>query len=304
MAIYSFNGAYFGRGGGQSAVAKAAYQSGETLRDQLTGDIKDYSYKSSEVLFTGIYAPKHAPAWAKDRESLWNSVEQREVHPRAEFGRRFVMALPHELTKEQNRYLLQDFVRENFVRKCFAADVALHAPDQDGDPRNIHSHILVTARKINADGWEKTKDRPWKTYRERDAYRAEEFEQLRASWARLTNRHLQRHGHEARVDHRSLDDQGINREPTQHLGPTATAMQRCGKETVRAARQAEETRERQMTRHELERLLRLLEELQSEAQSPQHEDTQKGTGAQTPELAYHQMLEQQRQREHEHGLRR
>jgi hypothetical protein len=102
-------------------------------------------------LFTGIYAPQDAPAWSSDREKLWNSVEHSERRKDAQVARDYKIALPCELTPEQNRWLVQDFVRENFTRKGYVADVAIHAPDAHGDDRNIHAHIMVTMRTLGAE---------------------------------------------------------------------------------------------------------------------------------------------------------
>jgi MobA/MobL family len=138
------------------------------------------------------------------------------------------IALPHEQTVEQNRRLMQDFVREEFQRKGYAAHFAIHPPDERGDERNFHAHVLVTLRKIDEHGFARTKTEQQERYRNRHEY----VEQLREKWEHLANRHLERNGYDARIDMRSLKDQGIlDREPEQHRGPTVTAMQREGNVT-------------------------------------------------------------------------
>jgi len=137
------------------------------------------------------------------------------------------IALPHEQTHEQNRRLMQDFVREQFQRKGYAAHFAIHPPDREGDERNIHAHVLVTLRKIDENGFARTKAEQQERYRNRGEF----VEGLRESWERLANRHLERNGYEARIDRRSLQEQGIEREPEQHRGPAVTAMERDGNVT-------------------------------------------------------------------------
>src|SRR4051812_18275431 len=110
--------------------------------DERTGEVHDYSRNRDELLFEGIYVPnpKAVPEWARDRASLWNHVEKIEKRKDAQLARRFIIALPHELTPEQGRYAIQDFVRENFTRRGYIADVAIHAPGAEGDNRNPAYH--------------------------------------------------------------------------------------------------------------------------------------------------------------------
>jgi len=223
MAIFHFSAKMVSRAKGQSAVAKAAYNARDQLTNDQTGEHHDYS-RGSGLTFEGIFAPKNAPAWAKDREKLWSEVEGAEKRKDAQLARSIDIALPHELTEEQRRQLVTDFVRENFARKGMVADVAIHAPCKEGDERNHHAHILLTTREIGPDGFGK-KVRDWNS--------REQMETWRENWARMANRSLERHGHEARIDHRSLEAQGINREPTTHKGPTATQMEREGEASER-----------------------------------------------------------------------
>lgn len=229
MAIYSLNAEIVSRSKGDSAVGAAAYQSRSRMVDMRTGEVHDYSRNRNELLFEGIYAPnpKAAPEWARDRESLWNHVEQFEKRKDAQLARRFIIALPHELTPEQNRYVIQDWVRENFTRKGYIADVAIHAPGKEGDNRNYHAHVLVVLRKL--DGQELAAKKDQTTARERK----DELQAVRESWERIGNRHLERHGFEPSLDHRSLEAQGIERVPSVHLGRAATALERDGITTER-----------------------------------------------------------------------
>ena len=146
-------------------------------------------------------------------------------------AREILLALPYELNAEQQRALVRAFVDEHVVAHGMIADVALHSPDKAGDQRNHHGHILVTAREVTEDGfgrkvgaWTKPKlVRHW-----------------REGWARVQNEHLQRAlGREApQVTDKSLTDQGIERDPTIHLGPSASGMEQRGERSDRAMRTA------------------------------------------------------------------
>lgn len=226
MAIFHMSAKTVSRGKGQSAIAKAAYNSRDKIRDEQTGEMKDYS-RAAGVVFSGIFAPKNAPAWARDRAVLWNEVERAEKRKDAQLAREITLGLPHELTDEQRRQLVTDFVREQFMRRGMIADVVIHAPSGKGDDRNHHAHVMLTMREIGPEGFG-PKVREWNS--------REQLESWREAWERTQNRYLERHGHAARVDRRTLEAQGIDREPTTHLGPHAHAMERQkGIETERGA---------------------------------------------------------------------
>eukprot|EP01037_Dinobryon_pediforme_P019138 gene19138-19503_t len=191
---------------------------GEKLVDQATGETKHYQARADRIRFTGIFAPPDAPAWVHDRNALWNAAERAERRRDATLAREIVLALPHEMTDTQRLWLVQDFVREAFLRRCLVADVAIHAPDRNSDSRNHHAHILITERAIGPDGFASMKDR--------SSYSKATLRDWRQKWAQLCNRHLGRHGSPARVDHRSLAAQGVDRCPTRHRGHVATQRMR------------------------------------------------------------------------------
>lgn len=226
MAIFHLTTKIISRGKGQSAIAAAAYRSGEKLCDEQTGEQKHYRAREERILYTDIMAPLHAPEWAFDRNELWNHAERAEKRKDAQLAREIEIALPHELTDQQREWLVKDFAREQFVRKGYAVDIAIHGPDSDSDQRNYHAHLMVTLRQIGPDGFAKEKE----TTEQREAKRKhgqtreQELGHWREQWANLANRHLERHGHAARIDHRSLKEQGIDREPTIHLGYAANEM--------------------------------------------------------------------------------
>lgn len=235
MAIYHCSVKTISRAKGRSATAAAAYRSGSKIVDERTGEIHDYSRKRG-VLSANLIVPPGAPDWAHDRAAIWNAAEASETRKNSTVAREFEIALPHELTHEQRQQLALEFGREIMQRHGCVVDVALHEPDRGrvsrdedddydtqtraaGDQRNWHAHILCSTRRLTADGFgEKT--------RELDERTSGEVGYWRARWAQLANEHLQRAGRTARIDHRSLADQGIEREPTQHLGPAATGYER------------------------------------------------------------------------------
>ncbi len=204
------------RGKGQSAIAKAAYNARARLVDERTGQTKDYR-RAGGLVWAGIFpGAKDAGSWAQDRGQLWNRAEQAEKRKDSRLAQEVQISLPHEMTGQQRQWLVTDFVREQFTRKGITADVAIHAPSPDGDQRNHHAHILIALRDIGPDGFgKKLPDCDEKQIR-----------QWREAWAKLQNRHLERHGIAARVDHRSFAAQGIERKPTEHRGPQVCAIAR------------------------------------------------------------------------------
>ena len=208
------------RGKGGSIVATAAYNARCRLVDEQTGEVHDYRHLG-ETLAGGTYA-KNAPEWVNDLQRLVNEVERAERRSDAQLAINLDIAMPHELSLEQNQRLGQDFVRESFMRSGYVARMDIHPPDLMGDNRNIHMHVWATLRKIGPEGFARTKGEQQENFRNRRDY----VEQLRQRWEKLANRHLERAGVDARIDMRSFEDRGIEREPEQHRGPTVTAMMR------------------------------------------------------------------------------
>jgi hypothetical protein len=224
MAIYHFSAQIIGRSTGRSSVAAAAYRAGREIVDERTGERFDYTRKQG-VLDHAVLTPSRAPDWAKDSATLWNAAEAAENRKDAQLCREIKLALPHELTLEQNRALVHGFVREQFIKRGMAAQVDIHAPHREGDQRNIHAHVMLTLRQITRDGFKAKKPRNWNT--------RETLKDWREQWEQHINRELEKAKVKERVDSRSLKQQGIEREPTKHLGPTATAMERQGKHSER-----------------------------------------------------------------------
>jgi ATP-dependent exoDNAse (exonuclease V) alpha subunit len=219
VAIYLLSATVLKRSAGRSATASAAYRAAERVDDERTGQSFDYTRKRG-VLHTEIMAPEGTPTWMQDRAQLWNAVEKAEKRKDSQLAREVLLSLPHELTADQRRELVQEFVRSKFVTQGMIADIAIHAPHRRGDDRNFHAHVLLTMRELAGDGFGK-KAREWND--------TEQLEAWREHWAQTVNRHLEQHGHDARIDHRSLEAQGIDREPEPKQGPIATEMERQGR---------------------------------------------------------------------------
>ena len=225
MAQYRFSAQVIKRSDGRSAVAAAAYRSGERLIDERLDMPFDFE-KRGGVEHTEIMAPDGAPESFNDRAALWNAVEAAEVRADAQVAREVQVSLPHEMTFEQRQELVREFVQEAFVSKGMVADVAMHTPDPEGDQRNYHAHIMLTTRQIEGEGFGK-KERDWNSN--------SQLKDWREQWADIQNRHLEKAlGPDApKVTHKSLQDQGKAREATIHLGPTASAIERKGERSDR-----------------------------------------------------------------------
>ena len=237
MAVYHLSVKTIGRSAGRSATAAAAYRSGVEITDERTGEVHDYSRKSGVESAT-LVLPKDAPEWATHRAVLWNAAEQSETRKNSTVAREFEIALPSELSTEERQKLAHAFAREIVARHGCAADVAIHTPGREGDNRNHHAHILCTTRRLTPDGF-------GEKCRELDDRKTKAVDQWRERFAELQNEHLERAGVAERVDHRSLKAQGIEREPTQHLGPAATGYERrTGEPSDNRIRQEQQASER------------------------------------------------------------
>jgi len=224
MAIYHLRATMISRSAGRSATGAAAYRSGERIHDERTGLSFDYRARAG-VEHVEILAPDRSPEWVRDRAVLWNAVERAETRKNSQVAREIRVALPAELDRAQRIELVRDFCQRSFVDRGMVADIALHAPGREGDERNHHAHILLTTREIGPEGF---------TAKNRDWNAKELLEGWREAWARDSNHALERCGHEARIDHRTLEAQreaALERSvQAQERGDEAEAL----RETVRA----------------------------------------------------------------------
>lgn len=208
MAIYHLSGSVISRSQGRSAVACAAYRSAEMLHDERHGKDHDYT-KKQDVVHKEILLPENAPEWMGNREKLWNAVEAHEKRKDAQLAREFTIALPRELTIEQNTALAREFVNNEFVSRGMVADLCIHNDKNAKGETQPHAHVLLTMREVAKDGFG-AKERSWNA--------KENLLMWRESWAETVNKHLSLHGHDIQVDHRSLAEQGIQLEPQYKIG--------------------------------------------------------------------------------------
>ena len=211
----------------QSVVGAAAYRSGEALEQE---DVQRFDYtRKTNILHVEIIAPDEAPDWVHDRQSLWNAVEQNEKRKDSQLAREAQLKLPRGLTHEQHVSLVRSFVRDTFVSRGMVADLAFHdTPASDGG-RNPHCHVMLTMRGVNADGWEHYKDggkhQPWN--------KKARISEWRMTFQDYVNAAFEDAGMEDRVDLRSYKEKGLDKEPQPKLGPNVAAMERDGVRTTR-----------------------------------------------------------------------
>ena len=279
MAIYHLAAQVISRGAGRNAVNAAAYRRGARMQDERTGETFSYVHKR-DVLHSEITIPDDAPSWAKAilerhalepvaaSEELWNRVESHEKRLDAQLAREIEIALPAELSFEENIGLARLFVTEQLASRGFAADWSIH----QGANGNIHAHILLTIRPLTEHGFgakrEALRDPETgdvlRDKRRRILYAfgnpwggKADLLVLREQWADYANLHLARAGHDARVDHRSHEARDIDVTPTVHKGAEAKGMEDRGTPADRA--EAYEEARAQGAREIAERPERVLE---------------------------------------------
>ena len=233
MAIYHCTCKIISRGQGRSAVGAAAYRSVEKLYNEYDGIEHDYTKKGG-VVYSEIMLCENAPKEYQDRQTLWNAVEQIEKSSKAQLAREYEVALPVELSREEQIKLVRDFAKENFVDNGMCVDFSIH-DKEDGNP---HAHIMLTTRPIEQDNsWgvkqkkeyildkngQKQYDKKKQTYKCKTVkttnWDSKEFlQRSRESWAEKVNQELEKKSLPQRIDHRSLKEQGVDRVPTIHEG--------------------------------------------------------------------------------------
>ena len=243
MAIYHCTIKTGGRAAGKSAVAAAAYRSGEKLTDMETGLESDYTRKSG-VVYSEVSLCEHAPAEYANRENLWNAVHKIEKASNARLWREIEVALPHEFNRDEQIETVREYVK-GLTDRGMCADWSIH-DKADGNP---HAHIMLTTRSIDANGkWaaksrkvydldengekiyqrtDKDGRKQYKSHKEdyNDWNDKERIEEWREAWANVCNKHL---SEEKKIDHRSYERQGKQQEPTRHEGYTARKIEAKG----------------------------------------------------------------------------
>jgi ATP-dependent exoDNAse (exonuclease V) alpha subunit len=259
VAVYFLHMKTFGRANGSSAASAVAYRAGERIRDERTGKTYDHSDRQDvmhkEIVLPSKYAGDDM-GWARDRSSLWNAAETAETRKNSRVAREYLVALPVELSPEQRSRLVRGFSQELSDRYGFAVDFAIHAPrDFPGsDPRNFHAHLLATTREVTPSGLgsKTTLDMNDSNRRALGLGPAiNELLHVRERWATATNEAMQEAHIAARIDHRSLEAQGIDREPLPRIPRVAFEMERQGYRSVVADRIREEYQARVQARQEV-----------------------------------------------------
>src|SRR5450432_3894159 len=224
MAIYHLHVKVIGRKSGSSAVASAAYRSGSRLRDERLDRSHDFSAKRG-VVHSVVMLPENAPEAWSDRERLWNDVEAFEIRKDAQLAREVEFALPREMTRAQGIELARDFVQAEFVGLGMIADLNVHWDMTEDDMPKPHAHVMLTMRAVDENGFG-PKVRDWN--------RTELVERWRERWADHVNERLAELDIDARIDHRSLEAQGIGLEPQTKIGAPAQRIEATGIEADRA----------------------------------------------------------------------
>lgn len=261
MAVFHASVKIIGRTAGRSSVAASAYRSGQCLTNERDGNTHDYTKKSG-VVHQEIMAPENAPGWMRDRSPLWNGVEAVEKRKDSQLAREVEVALPRELSREEQLNLVRGFVKERCVDHGMVADIAIHEPRASDGETQPHAHIMLTMRHIDGDAFGKkaTEWNPDFTKKNGKALVSDKspLVDLRGAWAEHVNKALERAHIPERVDHRSLSAQreaalevsqdssrpeperqaatlcaqDLDREPQPKLG-AAAAMERRGIKTDR-----------------------------------------------------------------------
>ena len=231
MAIFHMSFSNISAGKGRSAIASAAYRSGEKLFDDKEG--RHYFYTRSVMPESFILTPKNAPEWASNREQLWNEVEKKDRKSNSRYAKEFNVALPVELSEDEQKELLTKYVQENFVDQGMVADVAIHRDHLD----NPHAHVMLTNRPFNPDGsWglkaktQYIKDENGKQLLTKSGFpkqrkiwlvdwdKKEKINEWRKNWALSVNQFLAQKNIPDRISEKSFVDQGIDEVATQHEG--------------------------------------------------------------------------------------
>ena len=242
IAIYHCNIGIVSRGKGKSAVAAAAYRSGEKITNEWDGMTHDYTRKRG-VVHTEILLPPHAPPSFSDRATLWNSVELYEKAGNAQLAREIDAALPIELSREEQIRLVREYCSSQFVSRGMCVDFAIH----DTDSGNPHCHIMLTMRPLDERGAWAAKSKKeydidengerirlpsgrYKTHKVDLTGWNDKGNALlwRKAWADISNAYLERAGRPERIDHRSNAERGIDELPTVHMGVAACQMEKKG----------------------------------------------------------------------------
>ena len=319
MAMYFLRVTHLSRGKGARSTRAAAYRAGERIRDERTGEVYDYSSRR-DVVDKAVVLPSDLKdradmAWTQDRSELWNAMEYAGVHRNARLAREWLVCLPPELNTVGRSQLVRNFAQELADTYRCAVDMTVHLPRPGADPRNHHAHLMSTTREVTPEGIGIRTTLEWggRERHERGLGPSkDEFLALRERWAQLTNEALKEAGLSVRVDHRSLEAQGINREPVatipgkilyteRRTGPTVAgdAIRARYQERVEARLKGREELARVVARQKAEAKARLNEGSQERGprrREHAHEDRKSFSNATHRQYHQNQQDHERRQR--------
>jgi len=223
MAIYHLSVKVISRSTGASALAAGAYRCAGRLYDERLNRHHDFTHKQ-DVIHSEVMVPEGAPERWKDREALWNKVELSEKRKDAQLAREVEFAIPREMTQAQGIELARDFVAQEFVSRGMVADLNIHwDKGLDGEAKP-HAHVMLTMREVEGQDFG-AKVRAWNA--------TSLVEHWREAWAVHVNERLAELDIDVRIDHRSLEAQGIDLEPQSKIGPAAQRIAGDGLEADR-----------------------------------------------------------------------
>ena len=224
MAIYHFSAKIISRANGSSAVASAAYRSASELHDERLSRNHDFSNKAG-VIHSEVMLPQGAPERLNDRTTLWNEVETGEKRKDAQLAREVEFSIPRELNQRQGVQLAREFVEKQFVERGMVADLNVHWDmGKDGQPKP-HAHVMLSMREVGPEGFGQ-KVREWNS--------TALLQEWREAWAEHVNERLAELDIDARIDHRTLEAQGIDLEPQHKIGPAGSRRLDRGEDAERA----------------------------------------------------------------------
>lgn len=250
MAIGFGRMTWIGAHGAHSAVSAAAYRHRAEMLDQHDGYRADYRYKGEDLVHEELALPNDTPQWVRETidgrtvaqasEALWNAAVQHEKRIDAQAAREIMLALPVELTREQNVALVREFVETQITSRGQIADWVYH--DKEGNP---HVHIMHTIRPLTEDGFGNKKipvldddgnpirvpapgRKDGKIVYRQFAGEREDDRAIKLAWGNIQNRHLALAGVSVHVDMRSYEERGLTIPAQPHYGPERAGLMKRG----------------------------------------------------------------------------
>ncbi len=268
MAIYHLSVKSISRKNGRSATASSAYRSAVRIKDDRTGEIFDYRKKRG-VIYDEIILPPDAPVELRNRSYLWNLAEYVERRRDANVAREIEISLPHELPQDDQITLAVDFAKSVSNNFSVVIDVAIHKPQAKwSDSRNVHAHLLISTRVIDAEKGFGAKTRELDVSKSASKI----VERWREEWSNRVNCALKNFDIDKTIDHRSYQRQGVIKQPQPNLSAKVLSLERDGIQTDRG----DAWRKWKKQQQEVEELQMELEKITQEQEENQDENNQEG----------------------------